>query len=141
MYVCAGTFAWLQHIAGISLCIPVTLTLGRIFGMDLNCGGNFEFDEMGGLQKLQVQSASLVAIGTNPLDVSLAASSSSHHPHRPPGTGQFMPPRPQPGPESEPHAQGPARARSVSESRHCPPPPGLLQSRLRCDRDNDQDVG
>ena len=34
----------------------------------MESGGNFEFDEMGGLQKLQVQSASLVAIGTNPLD-------------------------------------------------------------------------
>ena len=43
-----------------------------------------------GLQKLQIQSASLVAIGANPLDFFLAASPSSHHPHRPPGSGQFM---------------------------------------------------
>ena len=43
-----------------------------------------------GLQKLQIRSASLVAIGANPLDFFLAASPSSHHPHRPPGTGQFM---------------------------------------------------
>ena len=46
--------------------------------------------EIVGLQKLQIQSASLVAIGANPLDFFLAASPSSHHPHRPPGTGQFM---------------------------------------------------
>ena len=46
--------------------------------------------EMVGLQKLQIQSASLVAIGANQLDFFLAASPSSHHPHRPPGTGQFM---------------------------------------------------
>ena len=46
--------------------------------------------EMVGLQKLLGLSASLVAIGANPLDFFLAASPSSHHPHRPPGTGQFM---------------------------------------------------
>jgi hypothetical protein len=46
--------------------------------------------EIVGLQKLQIQSASLVAIGANPLDFFLAASPSSHHPHRPPGSGQFM---------------------------------------------------
>ena len=48
--------------------------------------------EIVGLQKLQIQSASLVAIGANPLDFFLAASpsSESHHPHRPPGSGQFM---------------------------------------------------
>ena len=33
-----------------------------------------------GLQKLQIQSASLVAIGANPLDFFLAASPRSHHP-------------------------------------------------------------
>ena len=49
-----------------------------------------KFLEMVGLQKLQIQSASLVAIGANPLDFFLAASPSSHHPHRPPGTDQFM---------------------------------------------------
>ena len=43
-----------------------------------------------GLQKLQIQSASLVAIGANPVDFLPTASPSSHHPHRPPGTGQFM---------------------------------------------------
>ena len=46
--------------------------------------------EMVGLQKLLGLSASLVAIGANPLDFFLAASPSSHHPHRPPGSGQFM---------------------------------------------------
>ena len=46
--------------------------------------------EMVGLQKLQIQSASLVAIGANPLDFLPTASPSSHHPHRPPGSGQFM---------------------------------------------------
>ena len=46
--------------------------------------------EMVGLQKLLGLSASLVAIGANPLDFFLAASPSSHHPHRPPGTGQCM---------------------------------------------------
>ena len=46
--------------------------------------------EIVGLQKLLGLSASLVAIGANPLDFFLAASPSSHHPHRPPGTGQFM---------------------------------------------------
>ena len=40
--------------------------------------------EIVGLQKLQIQSASLVAIGANPLDFLLGASPSSHHPHRPP---------------------------------------------------------
>jgi len=49
-----------------------------------------KYVEMVGLQKLQIQSASLVAIAANPLDFFLAASPSSHHPHRPPGTGQFM---------------------------------------------------
>ena len=42
--------------------------------------------EMVGLQKLLGLSASLVAIVANPLDFFLAASPSSHHPHRPPGT-------------------------------------------------------
>ena len=46
--------------------------------------------EIVGLQKLLGLSASLVAIGANPLDFFLAASPSSHHPHRPPGSGQFM---------------------------------------------------
>ena len=46
--------------------------------------------EMVGLQKLQIQSASLVSIGANPLDFFPTASPSSHHPHRPPGSGQFM---------------------------------------------------
>ena len=46
--------------------------------------------EIVGLQKLLGLSASLVAIGTNPLDFFLAASPSSHHPHRPPGSGQFI---------------------------------------------------
>jgi len=46
--------------------------------------------EIVGLQKLQIQSASLVAIGANPLDFFPTASPSSHHPHRPPGSGQFM---------------------------------------------------
>ena len=41
--------------------------------------------EIVGLQKLQIQSASLVAIGANPLDFLPTASPSSHHPHRPPG--------------------------------------------------------
>ena len=46
--------------------------------------------EIVGLQKLLGLSASLVAIGANPLDFFPTASPSSHHPHRPPGTGQFM---------------------------------------------------
>ena len=46
--------------------------------------------EMVGLQKLQIQSASLVAIRANPLDFFPTASPSSHHPHRPPGSGQCM---------------------------------------------------
>ena len=45
--------------------------------------------EMVGLQKLQIQSASLVAIRANPLDFFPTASPSSHQPHRPPGAGQF----------------------------------------------------
>ena len=45
---------------------------------------------MVGLQKLLGLSASLVAIGANPLDFFPTASPSSHHPHRPPGTGQCM---------------------------------------------------
>ena len=48
------------------------------------------YAEMVGLQKLQIQSASLVAIGANPVDFLPTASPSSHHPHRPPGSGQFM---------------------------------------------------
>ena len=44
-----------------------------------------KYVEMVGLQKLQIQSASLVAIGANPLDFLPTASPSSHHPHRPPG--------------------------------------------------------
>ena len=50
----------------------------------------WNYVEMGGLQKLQIQSTSLVAIGTNPLDFFPTASPSSHQPHRPPGTGQSM---------------------------------------------------
>ena len=46
--------------------------------------------EIVGLQKLLGLSASLVAIGANPLDFLPTASPSSHHPHRPPGSGQFM---------------------------------------------------
>ena len=46
--------------------------------------------EMVGLQKLLGLSASLVAIGANPLDFFPTASPSSHHPHRPPAPGQFM---------------------------------------------------
>ena len=46
--------------------------------------------EIVGLQKLQIRSASLVAIGANPLDFLPTASPSSHHPHRPPGGGEFM---------------------------------------------------
>ena len=46
--------------------------------------------EIVGLQKLLGLSASLVAIGSNPLDFFPTASPSSHHPHRPPGTGQCM---------------------------------------------------
>ena len=45
--------------------------------------------EIVGLQKLLGLSASLVAIGANPLDFLPTASPSSHHPHRPPGSGQF----------------------------------------------------
>ena len=50
----------------------------------------WNYVEIVGLQKLLGLSASLVAIGANPLDFFLAASPSSHHPHRPPGSGQFM---------------------------------------------------
>ena len=48
------------------------------------------YAEMVGLQKLQIQSASLVAIGANPLDFLPTASPSSHHPHRPPGTVNLL---------------------------------------------------
>ena len=50
----------------------------------------WNYVEIVGLQKLLGLSASLVAIGANPLDFLPTASPSSHHPHRPPGTGQFM---------------------------------------------------
>ena len=46
--------------------------------------------EIVGLQKLLGLSASIVAIGANPLDFFPSASPSSHHPHRHPGSGQFM---------------------------------------------------
>ena len=45
-----------------------------------------DYVEIVGLQKLLGLSASLVAIGANPLDFLPTASPSSHHPHRPPGT-------------------------------------------------------
>ena len=50
----------------------------------------WNYVEIVGLQKLLGLSASLVAIGANPLDFLPTASPSSHHPHRPPGSGQFM---------------------------------------------------
>ena len=50
----------------------------------------WNYVEMVGLQKLLGLSASLVAIGANLLDFLPTASPSSHHPHRPPGSGQFM---------------------------------------------------
>ena len=59
----------------------------RYQGAGLASGENVEIV---GLQKLQIQSASRVAIGANLFDFFIAASPSSHHPHRPLGAGQFI---------------------------------------------------